>query len=153
MPRDAVISTWSNFTVRVLSLVLSLSYLGPLWTTVFVGTVLSLAAVLLHHSSVPARFQVFTTWVVSLTTTTLVVENISLRERGRDTARSAEEKEQIRRCLVRHSLLNLALFTAYSGLVTWLISDHQAGWYTLRAPTRLCSLMPLCHKDTAKGKK
>ena len=28
VPRDAVISTWSNFTVRVLSLVLSLSYLG-----------------------------------------------------------------------------------------------------------------------------
>ena len=123
--------TWANFTVRVFSLVLSLSYLGPLWTSVFVATVLSLAAVLLHHSSVPPRFQVFTTWVVSLTTTTLVVENISLRERGRDTARSAEEKEQIRRCLARQSLLNLAVFTAYSGLVTWLISDYQAGWHTL----------------------
>ena len=120
--------TWANFTVRVFSLVLSLSYLGPLWTSVFVATVLSLAAVLLHHSSVPPRFQVFTTWVVSLTTTTLVVE------RGRDSARSTGEKQSIRRCLARQSLLNLAVFTAYSGRVTWIISYHQAGWDTLIGP-------------------
>jgi hypothetical protein len=80
--------TWSNFTVRVLALVLSLSYLGTVWTSVFVAIALILAAVLLHHSTVPARFQTFTTWAVSLTTTTLVVENISLRERGRDRTSS-----------------------------------------------------------------
>ena len=83
--------TWSNFTVRVLALVLSLSYLGTVWTSVFVAIALILAAVLLHHSTVPARFQTFTTWAVSLTTTTLVVENISLRERGRDTTRQGSQ--------------------------------------------------------------
>ena len=117
--------TWSNFTVRVATLVLSLSYLGTLWTSPLVIIALILAAILLHHSTVPPRFQKFTTWVLSLTTTTLVVENISRRERGRDNVRSAEEKKRIRRCLARQSLLNLAVFSLYSGLMTWLITDHK----------------------------
>ena len=117
--------TWSNFTVRVVTLVLSLSYLGTLWTSVFVVIALILAAIFLHYSSVPPRFQRFTTWVMSLTTTTLVVENISRKERGRDTVRFAQEKKRIRRCLTRQSLLNLAVFSLYSGLMTGLITDHR----------------------------
>ena len=37
-------------------------------------------------------------------------------------ARSTEEKETIRRCLARQSLLALGVFSLYSGLSTWLIT-------------------------------
>ena len=33
---EMVCFTWSNFSVRMLTLVLTLSYLGPVWTSVFV---------------------------------------------------------------------------------------------------------------------
>ena len=52
---EMVCFTWSNFSVRMLTLVLTLSYLGPVWTSVFVIIALSLAAILLHRSSVPPR--------------------------------------------------------------------------------------------------
>ena len=61
-------------------------------------------------------------WVMSVTTTTLVVENISRRERGRDTGRSEQEKKVIQNCLFQHSLLNLSMFASYGTLISLLIS-------------------------------
>ena len=73
----------SNFSVRVTTLVLSLSYLGPGWTLIFTALVLILNSLYFHFSStIPSRFNPLSSWVMSVTTTALVVENISRRERA-----------------------------------------------------------------------
>ena len=109
---------WANFAVRVVVLVLSLSHLDTVWTLIFVALALTLDALYLHYfSSLPPRFSKVTTWALSLTTTTLVVENISRRERGRDSDRSEEEKKNIRRCLGVQAGLNLILFATLGTLV------------------------------------
>ena len=112
--------TWINFTVRVLVLVLSLSHLDTLWTLVFLALALSLDAVLLHFYSLPSRFSKLSTWALSPTTTTLVVENISKKERGWDSERSQEEKKNIRRCLGFQAVLNLIMFATLGTLVCLL---------------------------------
>ena len=114
---------WSNFMVRTVSLVLALSCLGWLWTGVLVSVVLSLDGLYLSLSSnIPARFSLASSWLVSLTTASLVVENISLRERGRDTHRDRREKERIQRSLSTLSLLNLGLFSAFTTLFCLMIN-------------------------------
>ena len=73
----------ANFSVRVTTLVLSFSYLGPRWTLIFTVLVLILNSLYFHFSStIPARFNALSSWLMSVTTTTLVVENISMKERG-----------------------------------------------------------------------
>ena len=114
---ETVSFTWVNFSVRVLVLVLSLSQLDTLWTLVFLSLALSLDALYLHYFSIPARFSKVTSWALSSTTATLVVENISRRERGRDSVRSEEEKKNIRRFLGFQSLLKLIMFATLGTLV------------------------------------
>ena len=114
---ETVSFTWANFSVRVLVLVLSLSHLTTLSTLVFLSLALSLEAVYLHCFSIPARFSKLSTWALSPTTTTLVVENISKKERGWDSERSQEEKKNIRRCLGFQAVLNLIMFAAFGTLV------------------------------------
>ena len=120
---ETVCFTMANFSVRVTTLVLSLSYLGPGWTLIFMVLVLVLNSLYFHFSSaIPSRFNTLSSWVMSLTTTTLVVENISMKERGRDTHRSDQEKKDIQNCLFQHSLLNLSVFASYGALISLLIS-------------------------------
>ena len=114
---ETVSFTWANFSVRVLVLVLSLSHLTTLSTLVFLSLALSLEALYLHYFSIPARFSKLSTWALSPTTTTLVVENISKKERGWDSERSQEEKKNIRRCLGFQAVLNLIMFAAFGTLV------------------------------------
>ena len=115
---ETVSFTWANFSVRVAVLVLSLSHLDTLWTLLFLALALSLDALYLHYfASIPARFSKVTTWALSPTTATLVVENISRRERGRDSDREEEEKKNIRRCLGVQAGLNLILFATLGTLV------------------------------------
>ena len=113
----------ANFSMRVTTVVLSLSYFGPGWTLIFMVLVLVVNSLYFHFSSaIPSRFNKLSSWVMSLTTTTLVVENISMKERGGDTHRSDQEKKDIRNCLFQHSLLNLSVFASYGALISLLIS-------------------------------
>ena len=89
--------TFINFVVRVLVFVLSLSHLDTVWTLVFIVLALSVDALYLYYfGSLPARFSKLSTWALSLSTTTVMVENISRKERGWDSVRSVEEKTQTR---------------------------------------------------------
>ena len=112
-----------NFSVRMLTLILSLSYLGPGWTLIFIVLVLVLNSLYFHFSSsIPLRFNKLSSWMMSLTTTTLVVENISLRERGRDIDKKDQENKEIQAFLFKHSFLNLSVFASYGTLISLLIS-------------------------------
>ena len=92
--------------MRVLVLVLSLSLLDTIWTAAFLALVLTVNALYLNfYPSVPPRFNKVSTWLLSVTTATLVGQNLSRRERGWDTERSPEEKRNIRKCLSFQSLL------------------------------------------------
>ena len=115
--------TLSNLTVRELVLILSLSQLHTIWTAAFIVVVLVLDSLYFHFLSrtIPERFNKLTSWVLSLTTATLVVENISRRERGRDTDRDEEEKKQIKKSLCFQSALNLSIFASHGTLVSCLI--------------------------------
>ena len=119
---ETVSFTWVNFSVRVMVLVLSLSQLDTLWTLVFLALALSLDAVLLHFYSLPPRFSKLSTWALSPTTATLVVENISTRERGWDSDRSVEENKNIRKSLGLQAGLNLLMFATFGTLVCLLRS-------------------------------
>ena len=114
---ETVSFTWANFSVRVLVLVLSLSHLTTLSTLVFLSLALSLEAVYLHCFSIPARFSKLSTWALSPTTVTLVMKNISKKERGWDSERSQEEKKIIQRSLGYQAGLNLIMFTTLGTLV------------------------------------
>ena len=114
---ETVSFTWANFSVRVMVLVVSFSHLDTLWTLVFLALALTTDALYLHYFSNPARFSKVTSWALSATTATLVVENISTRERGRDSVRSEEEKKNIRRFLGFQSLLKLIMFATLGTLV------------------------------------
>merc|ERR1712020_240447 len=114
---ETVSFTWANFSVRVAVLVLSLSHLDTLWTLLFLALALSLDALYLHYYSIQGRFSKVSTWALSPTTATLVVENISRRERGRDSDREEEEKKNIRRSLGVQAGLNLILFATLGTLV------------------------------------
>ena len=116
---------WSNLMVRLLTIVLSLSYLSWFWTALFVTIVLIVDALHLNLSSIPARFSGLSSWLLSLTTSTLLVENISAQERGRGTARDDEEKEKINRSLGLQSLLNLALFSGHTTIFTILVATNM----------------------------
>ena len=106
----------------MLVLVLSLSFLDTMWTGAFLALVLTVNALYLNfYPSFPGRFSKPSTWVLSLTTATLVGQNISRRERGWDTERSPEEKRNIRKCLSFQSLLNLCMFVGQGTLVCLLI--------------------------------
>ena len=103
-------------------LVLSLSLLDTVWTQAFLALVLAVNALHLHlNPSVPSRFNKVSSWLLSVTTATLVGENLSRRERGWDTERSREEKNNIRKFLSVQSALNLCLFVGHGTLVCLLI--------------------------------
>ena len=113
----------ANFSMRVTTVVLSLSYFGPGWTLIFMVLVLVVNSLYFHFSSaIPSRFNKLTSWMMSLTTTTLVVENISMRERGKDTVRTDQEKKVIQTFLFQHSFLNISIFACYGTLISLLIS-------------------------------
>ena len=114
---ETVCFTWANLSVRVAVLVLSLSHLETIWTLIFIALTLSLDALYLHRYSIPARFSKVATWALSPTTTTLVVENISRRERGWDSDRKEEEKRNIRRSLGVQAGLNLVMFATLGTMV------------------------------------
>ena len=115
----------ANFSMRVTTVVLSLSYFGPGWTLIFMVLVLVLNSLYFHFSSaIPSRFNKLTSWMMSLTTTILMVEDGSRKERGRDSCRSDKEKKEIQTFLFQHSLLNLFIFACFGTLICLLIKFY-----------------------------
>lgn len=75
---------------------------------------------------IPARYNNFSSWLLSLTNSTLIVEDITKKERNiekRDIAEVKIKKEvkSCRKALTILSLLNLAVFVSFTLAITMLI--------------------------------
>ena len=93
------------------------------YTNVFIIAVLGLNGVFLYSKvNIPARFNKFSSWVLSPVTTVLVVEDISRKEQDEDEEKKGEEEvKTVEKALCFLSLFNLTLFTLYTLAITLLI--------------------------------
>ena len=83
--------------------------------------VLFLDAVFLRVD-IPARFNTFTSLVLSPVTTVLVVEDVSRKEQNEaEEMKTPEEVKTVEKSLIIHSLFNLTLFTCYTVAISLMI--------------------------------
>ena len=111
----------TNLSIRVLSLILSLSFLGK-WTAVLVVTVFGVNALFLYFIlDVPERYNKFSSWMLSLTNSTLIVEDISKKERHIAKVKTPEEVKRCRKAVSVLSLLDLSVFVSFTLAITLVI--------------------------------
>ena len=110
----------TNFSVRFLSFVLIIAFLGK-WTAVLALTVLSYNAFLFRvFDFIPARYNKFSSWL-ALTNTTLIVEDVSKKERNAAQPKTPKEIKATRRALSILSVSNLIIFSSATLAVTIII--------------------------------
>ena len=122
IPEKIEILTFSltNLSVRLLAFVLIIAFLGK-WAALLALTVLCYNTFLFRLVvSVPARYNKFSS-CLALTNTTLIVEDVSKKERGAAQPKTPEELQATRRTLGILSLSNLLLFSSASLAVTIII--------------------------------
>ena len=111
----------TNLSIRVLTLILSLAYLGK-WTVLLVVTVFCLNAMFFHFLlDIPDRYNKFSSWLLSLTNASLIVEDISRKERNIAEVKTEDEVKRCRKALSTLSLLNLAVFVIFTLGITMMI--------------------------------
>ena len=111
----------TNLSIRVLTLILSLAYLGK-WTVLLVVIVFCLNAMFFHFLlDIPDRYNKFSSWLLSLTNASLIVEDISQKERNIAEVKTEDEVKRCRKALSTLSLLNLAVFVIFTLGITMMI--------------------------------
>ena len=93
-------------------------------TIIIILLVLCLDAVFLYYrdNNIPARFNKFTSWILSPVTTVLMVEDVSRKEQNEaEEMKTPEEVKTVEKSLFSLSLFNLTIFTCYTLFITLLI--------------------------------